>query len=80
MKSWDRLHHKEKLRLVLSVVHPGEELTATEIIQRISEHGVEPPTPQKLGLFLRRFLEFKHFEKLRERDSRGRPVARWRLK
>jgi hypothetical protein len=68
------------VRLILLVYgHVGAKLKAQEIADRIREHGIEPPTPKKLGMFIHRFLEYKYLEKVKERDNKGNLITYWKL-
>ncbi len=80
MSSWEQLRFKQKIEIILSVYdRSGEKLRAQEMVDRIRKLGIEPPTPQKLGMFIRRYLEYKYLERVRERDNHGHPITYWRL-
>jgi len=69
MLRWKRLSKTKKTSLVLSVFENGEELTATEILQRLRDKGVDISlTPAGLGSWLRLHMEFKYLQKVRKPD------------
>ncbi len=66
MLRWKRLSKTKKTSLVLSVFENGEELTATEILQRLRDKGVDISlTPAGLGSWLRLHMEFKYLKRVR---------------
>jgi len=69
MQKWKRLSKARKISLILSLFNNGEELTATEILQRLRDRGVQiDQTPSSFAYWLRLHMEFKHLKRVRKPD------------
>ncbi len=69
MKVWKAMNIKDRISLILSVFQNGEELTASEIAERLKGKGVEV-SPHAVSGFIWKYMEFKYLRKIRRRDPR----------
>ncbi|WP_457753931.1 hypothetical protein [Thermococcus sp.] len=76
---WKWLSVKRRKEYILSIFGKGEELTATEIVQRLEKKGIEVPSPQAVSSFIRNHLEHSKLRRVRRKGKYGTPTTFWRL-
>ena len=65
--NWKRMSQNRKRDLILSLFDDAECLTVYDMVEKMKQRGVNPPSPKSLAFWIRNYMKYKYFEC--QRDS-----------